>query len=327
MTDFRALGLALGAAGSVLPVPVPELPGPISADSREHPDVERNPLGVATPAYEEAHASAEPAARARARGPELALPGVVVSTGESRAEANTTATAASVTLGRLALGGGTGGAPPVVLSNLVWSARQELGHPEVGSFSIGSVTVAGQTVPFLGADGGGVPAGSAETLTTLNDTLAPAGLHLDTPVVNGDAAGAMVSALVVSVRNPETTAGVLRGAVGPATPTLNSMLDTLLAAAPDAAASRLVVNALVATATTQGGGRVELGGGFGRWSFSPTDYTASDDAREIYWDRNALSSFNNKPGRYVTLNGGRRYRGSSWPDEAPPAPIPPAAAP
>ncbi len=68
-------------------------------------------------------------------------------------------------------------------------------------------------------------------------------------------------------------------------------------------------------------------GGFGRWSFSPTDYTASDDAREIYWDRNALSAFNNKPGRYVTLNGGRRYRGSSWPDEPPPAPVPPAAAP
>ena len=68
-------------------------------------------------------------------------------------------------------------------------------------------------------------------------------------------------------------------------------------------------------------------GSFGRWSFSPTDYTASDDAREIYWDRNALSAFNNKPGRYVTLNGGRRFRGGTWPAEAPPAPIPPPAAP
>jgi substrate-binding family protein len=68
-------------------------------------------------------------------------------------------------------------------------------------------------------------------------------------------------------------------------------------------------------------------GSFGRWSFSPTDHTASDDAREIYYDRNALSAFNNKPGRWITLNGGRRFRGSSWPAEAPPAPIPPAAAP
>jgi hypothetical protein len=68
-------------------------------------------------------------------------------------------------------------------------------------------------------------------------------------------------------------------------------------------------------------------GSFGRWSFSPTDHTASDDAREIYYDRNALSAFNNTPGRWITLNGGRRYRGASWPADAPPAPIPPAAAP
>jgi hypothetical protein len=68
-------------------------------------------------------------------------------------------------------------------------------------------------------------------------------------------------------------------------------------------------------------------GSFGRWSFSPSDHTASDDAREIYYDRNALSAFNNKPGRWITLNGGRRFRGASWPAEAPPAPIPPAAAP
>ena len=68
-------------------------------------------------------------------------------------------------------------------------------------------------------------------------------------------------------------------------------------------------------------------GSFGRWSFSPTDHTCSDDAREIYYDRNALSAFNNKPGRWITLNGGRRFRGASWPAEAPPAPIPPAAGP
>ena len=67
-------------------------------------------------------------------------------------------------------------------------------------------------------------------------------------------------------------------------------------------------------------------GSFGRWSFSPTDHTCSDDAREIYYDRNALSAFNDKPGRWITLNGGRRFRGSSWPEQAPPAPIPPPAA-
>jgi hypothetical protein len=42
------------------------------------------------------------------------------------------------------------------------------------------------------------------------------------------------------------------------------MLDTLLAAAPDAAGARLVVNALLATGTTRGGGRLELGGASAR---------------------------------------------------------------
>ncbi|HYH48055.1 MAG TPA: ABC transporter substrate-binding protein [Acidimicrobiia bacterium] len=68
-------------------------------------------------------------------------------------------------------------------------------------------------------------------------------------------------------------------------------------------------------------------GSFGRWSFSPTDHTCSDDAREMYYDRNAVSAFNNKPGRWVTLHGGRRFRGASWPADPPPAPIPAAAAP
>src|SRR5258708_13872384 len=68
-------------------------------------------------------------------------------------------------------------------------------------------------------------------------------------------------------------------------------------------------------------------GSFGRWSFSPTDHTCSDDAREIYYDRNALSAFNNKPGRWITLNGGRRFRGASWAGQAPPPPLPPPPAP
>ena len=67
-------------------------------------------------------------------------------------------------------------------------------------------------------------------------------------------------------------------------------------------------------------------GSLGRWSFSPTDYTAIDDAREVYYDRNGISPFNGKPGRFVTLHGGRRFRGSTWPAEAT-IPVPPPAAP
>lgn len=49
----------------------------------------------------------------------------------------------------------------------------------------------------------------------------------------------------------------------------------------------------------------------GVWSFGPDDLTATDDAREIYWDPKAISPFNNEPGHYVqSLEG--RYT-TNWP--------------
>ena len=337
LADFGAVSLILGAVASMAPVPLPDLPSPITADDRDHPDVARDPIAASarppvappaqppaappaqaptaapapsthddvpapglpglaglstgttpaavpneagptttttapaaappvapaappapTPAWEEAHASKAPASRARVRGPELGVPGVLTFTGgESQASADGGITSSTVTMGRLVLGGASG-TPEVVLSNLVWTARQTMGKPGTASFTIGSVTVAGQGLP--------IPAGvaPADGLKAVNDALAPVGLRLEVPVSVGDAAGATVSSLVIQVRNPETVASVVGQATQPAMPVLNQMLDTLLAAAPDAAASRLVVNALLATGTTRGGGRLELGGASAR---------------------------------------------------------------
>jgi hypothetical protein len=349
VADFGMMSMILGAVTGTSPVPLPELPGPITADDRDHPDVERNPLappssppaapgppaqpappsepappaepptatqsaparaqdsggtaGLAglvngsgpaapasqstvttstttpaallptipaapvpaapapaapAPAWEEAHASRTPEAWARVRGPELGVPGVLTFTaGESHAAADGGVSSSTVTLGRLALGG-AGGGPEVVLSNLVWKARQEMGRPGTASFAIGSVTVAGQALP--------IPATAlpADVLKTVNEALTPLGLRLEVPVSAADAAGASVSALVIQVRNPEPVANLVGQATAPAVPVLNQMLDALLAAAPDAAASRLVVNALLATGTTRGGGRLELGGATAR---------------------------------------------------------------
>lgn len=265
LADFGMMSMILDAVASKSPVPVPALPAPITADERDHPDVERDPLAPpaslpAAPALarEEAHASKAPESRARVRGPEVGVPGVVTLTGgESRASADMGVTSSTVTLGRLVLGG-EGGVPEVVLSNLVWTASQAIGERGAASFSIGSATLAGQALP--------VPAGAApaDVLTAVNDALAPAGLRLEAPVATGDVAGAAVSSLVVQVRNPEPVAGLLARATEPAVPALNQLLDFLLAAAPDASAARLVVNALLATGTTRGGGRLELGGASAR---------------------------------------------------------------
>src|SRR5581483_11806216 len=264
LADFGSMAMILGAVASKAPVPLPDLPSPITADDRDHPDVSRDPVTAsatpppappATPpsttppsttppsttaptavppavtpaapaaAWEEAHASKAPASRATVRGPELGVPGVVMFTGaESRASADGGVSSSTVTLGRLVLGGANG-APEVALSNLVWTARQAMGRPGTAGFTIGSVTVAGQALPL--------PAGvaPADVLKTVNDALEPAGLRLEVPAVTADTAGAAVSSLVIQVRNPETVANLVGQATQPAAPVLDQLLDTLLVAA------------------------------------------------------------------------------------------------
>ncbi len=46
--------------------------------------------------------------------------------------------------------------------------------------------------------------------------------------------------------------------------------------------------------------------------FAPGDYTAVSDAKEAYWDANAISPIDGKAGAYVALNGGKRYRIGDW---------------
>jgi hypothetical protein len=46
----------------------------------------------------------------------------------------------------------------------------------------------------------------------------------------------------------------------------------------------------------------------GTWGFGPGDHTPIDDFREIWWDTEKISPQNNKPGAWVELNDGKRYR-------------------
>jgi hypothetical protein len=54
--------------------------------------------------------------------------------------------------------------------------------------------------------------------------------------------------------------------------------------------------------------------------FGKGDYTAVSDAREAYWDGKAISAIDGKPGAYVSLNGGRRYKLGEWPPGEPQLP-------
>jgi hypothetical protein len=146
----------------------------------------------------------------------------------------------------------------VVLSDLTWTATQDLGRPGTAAFTVGAARVLGQPVDLSGPDG------LDALIKAANEALAAAGLYLEAPVVTADPAGGAASALVVQFRNPEPVAAALGAVTTPAGPVVNGILDAVIAAFPDAEGARLVVNAVLANGSGRSGGRLELGGATAR---------------------------------------------------------------
>jgi hypothetical protein len=63
-------------------------------------------------------------------------------------------------------------------------------------------------------------------------------------------------------------------------------------------------------------------GPVGTWKFTPGRYTPTQDAREIYWDRNKTSPQNGDKGSYVETEPGKRYRPGQWTTRDPAIPAP-----
>jgi hypothetical protein len=59
----------------------------------------------------------------------------------------------------------------------------------------------------------------------------------------------------------------------------------------------------------------ETTGPAGTWDWRPEHYTPQVDAREIWWDPNRVSPFNDQPGSYV--GSAQRYRQGEWPEGDP----------
>jgi hypothetical protein len=64
----------------------------------------------------------------------------------------------------------------------------------------------------------------------------------------------------------------------------------------------------------------KLGPG-GLWGWSSTQYTVPNDLREVCWDRNTISPYNNKPGAYNGTSNAR-WVIASIPKGPPGCPIP-----
>lgn len=55
----------------------------------------------------------------------------------------------------------------------------------------------------------------------------------------------------------------------------------------------------------------------GTWGFKPGDYSTSDDAREVFWNRTAVSPQTRERGTYQNPNGDARFPIGHWPGSAP----------
>jgi hypothetical protein len=280
MTDFGLLGtLAGGAASGQAPagVPAPDLPSPIGADSEGTTNVERDPFAApgapAAPAtgasdpqafagHESASATKNPlSATGTVLGPSLKLPGVFSLAGARSTATSTKAGSLSeVTLGSLDLGDGQ-----VVLSGLRWVAGQVGQKTATSGFSLGGLTVAGQSLPVDS------PADLASSLAQANEQLAPLGLVLDAPTQVADASGGSVAPLVIQIRNPEALVDPTNQASAALAPVVTQLMTAVIAANPDAQAAQIVANALVGGAGGRSGGRLELGGVSARNALVPLD--------------------------------------------------------
>jgi len=272
MTDFGLLGtLAGGAVSGQAPAGTPglDLPSPIGADSEGTTAVERDPFAAsgvpALPAtgtgsasdpaaflgHESATATKNPlAATGTVLGPTLKLPGVFELAGaRSTASAAKTGSLSEVTFDSLDLGGGQ-----VVLSGLRWVANQVGTRNATSGFSLGGLTISGQSMPVDS------PAELAAGLAQANTALAPLGLVLDAPTQLADASGGTVAPLVIQIRNPEALVDPTNQASAALAPVVTQLMQAVIAANPDAQAAQIVANALVGGAGGRSGGRLEIGG-------------------------------------------------------------------
>ena len=243
------------------------LPGPITADSRNRPAAESNPvlpkvtLGPleARGGHQRADAPQKGPAKARtemgAVSVDLGLVKITLGGGVSETSASAGEVTATTSLGEVRFD--ASGASPV-LRGLEWRLVQRLGQPALVSFSIGSAQIGPTRFAFDS------PAQFAAGLEAFNQALAPTGLRIAAPVATAGG----ISPLIVQLKDSALAARF----VGPLYSQLladgvNQLESTLVAGLPETGLAITVANIGLAALVGRGGAALELGGvagGIGR---------------------------------------------------------------
>ncbi|MCU1374527.1 MAG: hypothetical protein JWO68_1813 [Actinomycetia bacterium] len=158
----------------------------------------------------------------------------------------------TVTIGRLALGGGA-----VVLEGLRWEVHQRTGKDKGagGTFSIQGITIGGTKLAPPAADQ------LAGALQQVNDALKPLGLRLDAPVSNVNGGVAAITPLGIHVQASEPGRAVGAPLLGALQPVRDPIASGIIAASPEAGGLVTLGDVTLGALTGRGGIDLQLGGG------------------------------------------------------------------
>jgi len=152
-------------------------------------------------------------------------------------------------LGTVSLGGGA-----VLLQGLTWEAIHRSGavNETIGTFSIGSVRIGGQTQPL--------PGDGLQQAAALNDLLKPLGLVVTPPAVRVEQGIVFVDPLKIGIVPSQERDTVVGGVIGGAQPVRAAVTDALLEADCGSASLITVADLLIGTFSGAGALGLELGG-------------------------------------------------------------------
>jgi hypothetical protein len=171
----------------------------------------------------------------------------------------TRSVSSSADVGQISLLGGL-----VVLKGLHWEASQQSGAAttSAASFSLGTATVAGVTMPASS------PTQLAAAIVAANTALAPTGFHIDQPQVtqtadahDGNGATTKVSGLLLGIDNSALGAAVVGGQLTGAQPLKTAIDDAFIAADCQLSNALLPIGDIALGVPAGGGGLdISLGG-------------------------------------------------------------------
>jgi hypothetical protein len=264
---LQRLGIDTSATPSYTP-----LPRPVTADSRDEQTVDHRVALDAARLGPVMVGGGHEVANAPEGGPatsrtelgdltvDLGVARLLLAGGVAATEATAAGTGGSIAFGEIVFE--VSGNPLVVLRGIEWRVTHGLGADPVGSFTVGSASIA--RVPFVAPGVDSLAAASAQ----INAVLAPAGMTLSLPMVTPDG----VTPLRVEMRDSPLAFQYVNPVYSLAlADAVNQAEEALVGGVPETGLAVTVANVVLAALTGRGGAAVDIGGLTTSAGLTPTE--------------------------------------------------------